>query len=117
MEDSDNSRCSSKDLNGIVSQCSLNVSTERGQNVLLHDRNITIEVTLDQQSRVIEENDNSAEAFDTSHEQESVNEFTPLTYKENGTLHSEIDVINKLSGSLETVNSSELNGCHVMTED
>jgi hypothetical protein len=55
------------------------VSTERGQNVLLHDRNITIEVTLDQQSRVIEENDNSAEAFNTSHEQESVNEFTPLT--------------------------------------
>lgn len=50
MEDSDNSRCSSKYLNGIVSQCSLNVSTERGQNVLLHDRNITIEVTLDQQS-------------------------------------------------------------------
>jgi hypothetical protein len=50
MEDSDNSRCSSKDLNGIVSQWSLNVSTERGQNVLLHDRNMTIEVTLDQQS-------------------------------------------------------------------
>ena len=49
-DDSGNSRCSSKDLNGIVSQCSLNVSTDRGQNVLLHDRNITIEVTLDQQS-------------------------------------------------------------------
>jgi hypothetical protein len=63
MEDSDNSRCSSKDLNGIVSQCSLNVSADRGQNVLLHDRNITIEVTPDQHTRVIEENDNSAETF------------------------------------------------------
>jgi hypothetical protein len=56
---------------------------------------------------VIEENHNSAEVFDTSHEQESVNEFTPLTYTENGALHSEIDVMNKMSGSLETVNSSE----------
>jgi len=110
-------RCSSKDLNGIVSQCSLNVSTERGQNVLLHDRNITIEVTRDQQSWLIEENDNSAEAFNTSHEQDIVNEFTPLTYKENGALHSEMDVIDKLSGSLETVNNSERNKCHVLTED
>jgi hypothetical protein len=32
-------------------------------------------------------------------------------------LHSEIDVMNKMSGSLETVNSSEWNGCHVMTAD
>lgn len=73
MEDSDNPKCSSNDLNGIVSQCSLHVPTERDKNILLHDRNITIEVTLDQQSRLIEENDNSAEAFNTSHEQDGVN--------------------------------------------